>query len=116
MRIDTQFSGSIADNESDIAFRVHWACRTLSTPHAGGMKELGAYLSSKIGSSATAFNLNTLALASPESCDRMIMALSVFRLGRAPRVLSITSCALHQHVGLAKGIETHDKFTADTVY
>ena len=66
------------------------------------VKEPGTYLSSKIGSSATAFNLNTLALVSPESCDRMIMALSVFRLGRAPRVLSITSCAFHQHVGLSK--------------
>jgi len=66
------------------------------------VKESGTYLSSMIGSSATAFNLNTLALVSPESCERIMMALSVFRLGRAPRVLSITSCAFHQHVELSK--------------
>ena len=56
------------------------------------MKGKYFHLSRRMGSSATAFNLNTLALSESLSCDRMMMALSVLRLGRVARLLSITNC------------------------
>lgn len=49
------------------------------------------HLSSRIGSSATAFSLNTRAFPTSVSLERMMMALSVLRRGKVARLLSITS-------------------------
>jgi len=85
---DNRLAASILGKEigTGVRIRYPYRCSVTIVPETKFI-----HLSRRMGSLAVAFSLNILALPVLLSCVRMMIALSVWRLGKDARPLSITS-------------------------